>query len=182
MKESARLKDLYANDLRGKLKEELALKNIMEVPRLSKIVLNIGVKGAVVDSKVLNVAQTVLSNIAGQAAVKTKSKKAIAGFKLRENMPIGVMVTLRGKRMYEFLDKLINLSLPGVRDFRGVGIKFDRTGNYNLGVKDWFIFSEVDYDKVDKSFGMNISIQTTAKDDRMARALLSSFNMPFSKE
>ena len=182
MKDRARLEESYIKNIRGKLKEELGVKNIMEVPRVSKIVLNIGVKGANVDSKILNVAQTILSNIAGQSSVRTKAKKAIAGFKLREDMPIGVMVTLRGKRMYEFLDKLINLALPGVRDFRGVGAKFDKTGNYNLGIKDWFIFPEVDYDKVDKSFGMNISVQTTAKDDKMARALLSSFNMPFIKE
>jgi len=182
MKERARLEELYIKELKGKLKDDLGLKNIMDVPKVSKVVLNIGVKGGAADSKALNAAQTILSNIAGQAAVKTKARKAIAGFKLREGMPIGLMVTLRGKRMYEFLDKFINLSLPGVRDFRGIGANFDKTGNYNLGVKDWFIFPEVDYDKVDKSFGMNISIHTTAKDDKMARALLDSLNMPFVKE
>lgn len=179
---SSRLEELYKNQLRQELKKELGLQNIMQVPRLSKIVLNSGVKDAVADSKVLNVVQEIMSNISGQVAVKTMAKKSIAGFKLREGVAIGVMVTLRGKKMYDFLDKLINLALPCVRDFHGVGVKFDGSGNYNLGVRDWFIFPEVDYDEVDRAQGLSITIHTTAKDDNAARALLKSFNMPFARD
>jgi large subunit ribosomal protein L5 len=179
---SSRLQELYKNQLRDALQKELKLENVMMVPRLSKIVLNVGVKDAVGDSKVLNGIQDLISKIAGQHALRTHAKKSIAGFKLREGAPIGIMVTLRGKRMYDFLDKLISIVLPSVRDFQGVGTKFDGNGNYNLGIRDWFVFSEVDYDKVDKSRGMNVTIHTTAREDDHARALLSGFNMPFRRE
>lgn len=178
---NARLEELYKTKLRTGLKKELSLQNIMQVPRLKKIVLNIGVKDAVGDSKALNQVQKVLTVIAGQFAVRTIAKKSIAGFKLREGSSIGVMVTLRGQKMYDFLDKLINVSLAAVRDFQGVGTRFDGNGNYNLGIKDWFVFPEVDYDKIDKSRGMNITFHTSANDDVAARALLNSFNMPFQK-
>lgn len=179
---SSRLQELYKDKLRDALQKELKLENVMMVPRLSKIVLNVGVKDAVGDSKVLNGIQDIISKIAGQFALKTYAKKSIAGFKLREGAPIGVMVTLRDQRMYDFFDKLINVVLPAVRDFQGVGTKFDGNGNYNLGMRDWFVFPEVDYDKVDKSRGLNITIDTTAEQDDHARALLSSFNMPFRKK
>lgn len=177
----SRLEELYKNKLRSDLQKELKLKNIMLVPRITKIVLNVGVKDAVADSKVLNVVQETLTKIAGQSAVRTLAKKSIAGFKLREGSPIGVMVTLRRERMYDFLDKLINLALPAVRDFQGVSQKFDGHGNYNLGIRDWFVFPEVDYDQVDKVRGLNITIHTTAKNDDFGRALLKCFNMPFRK-
>lgn len=176
---NARLEALYKEKIRADLQKELGLTNVMEVPRLTKIVLNTGVKESVNDSKVLNVVKDIMDRIAGQSSVKTKAKKSIAGFKLREGALIGVMVTLRGKRMYAFLDKLINLALPCVRDFQGVSVKFDGRGNYNLGVKDWMIFPEVDYNIIDQSRGLNISIQTTAKNDDHARALLKQFSMPF---
>lgn len=163
------------------LQKELGLENVMQVPRLSKIVINTGVKDAVGDSKVLNAVRDIISDIAGQSAVRTRARNSIAGFKLREGAPIGVMVTLRKKQMHDFLNKLINIALPGVRDFRGVTTKFDGNGNYNLGIRDWFVFPEVDYDTIDKSRGLNITIHTTAKDDEGARALLKSLNMPFRK-
>lgn len=177
----SRLEDLYKNKLRSELKKELGLKNIMMVPRLSKVVLNVGVKDAVGDSKALNAVQEVLTSLAGQTAVRTHARKSIAGFKLREGSPIGVMVTLRGSKMYDFVDKLINVALPAVRDFQGVNTKFDGNGNFNLGIKDWFIFPELDYDEIDKSRGLNITFHTTAKEDDLGRALLKSFNMPFRK-
>jgi len=179
---SSRLKELYDKKLRSGLQKELKLKNVMQVPRISKIVLNTGVKEAVGDSKVLNTVKDVLNKISGQSSVRTKARKSIAGFKLREGYPIGVMVTLRSKRMYDFLDKLINIALPSVRDFRGISCKFDGNGNYNLGIKDWFVFPEVDYDKVDRSKGLNVTIETTTKNDDEAYALLKSFNMPFQKK
>jgi len=176
---NVRLETLYKDKIRAELQKELGLENVMEVPRLTKIVLNTGVKESVSDSKVLNVVKDIMDRIAGQYSVKTKAKTSIAGFKLREGALIGVMVTLRGKQMYAFLDKLIHLALPCVRDFQGVGLAFDGRGNYNLGIKDWMIFPEVDYDIVDQSRGLNISIQTTAKNDDYGRALLKHFNMPF---
>lgn len=179
---NSRLEELYKTKLRAGLQKELGLDNVMQVPRLAKIVLNTGAKDAVGDGKVLNVVQEVMTLIAGQAALKTRAKKSIAGFKLREGFPIGVSVTLRKQKMYDFLDKLINVALPSVRDFQGVGTKFDGGGNYNLGVKDWFVFPEVDYDKIDKSRGLNVTIHTTATDDKSARALLKSFSMPFRKD
>ena len=179
--EKTRLEELYEKEIRAKLKESLGLKNVMEVPKISKIVLNVGVKDAVSDSKVLNTAMTIIGKIAGQQPVRTVAKKSIAGFKLREGMPIGVKVTLRRKRMYEFLDRLINLALPKVRDFQGVSTKLDRRGNYNLGVKEWLIFPEIDFEMSEKMYGLNITIHTTAHSDDHAFALLKGFNMPFRK-
>lgn len=171
--------DLYKQKIRADLKKELKLKNVMEVPCITKIVVNIGVKDAVADSKVMVLVKDIISQISGQAAVQTYAKKSIAGFKLREGMPIGVMVTLRGRRMYNFLSKLVNIAIPRVKDFHGLKSKLDGNGNFNIGIKDWMIFPEVDYDKVDKSRGMNITIHTTARFDEHAMALLKSFNMPF---
>ncbi len=168
----SRLEDKYKNQYRNELYKELGLKNIMSVPKISKIVLNIGAKDAVGDSKIVIQIKDLLSKIAGQASVATMAKKSIAGFKLRKGMPIGVMVTLRSTAMYHFLDKLINIALPAVRDFQGVKETFDGSGNYNMGIKDWMIFPEIDYDKVDKSRGLNISIQTTAQSDDQVLALL----------
>ena len=177
----SRLEKLYKEEICSNLKKELNLKNIMQVPKVSKIVLNMGVKDAVGDSKVLKLIQEVITNITGQYAVRTYAKKSIAGFKLREGMPIGVKVTLRGQRMYDFLDKVINIAIPRIRDFHGLKSKFDGNGNYNLGIKDWMVFAEIDYDTVDKPRGLNITIHTTAKTDDHAAALLKSFNMPFIK-
>ena len=176
-----RLEDLYKNKIRVNLLKELDLKNAMQVPKISKIVLNIGVKDAVLDSKILNNVKEIFDSISGQSSVKTRAKKSIAGFKLREGMPIGLMVTLRKSSMYYFLDKLINIALPRVRDFHGLISKFDGNGNFNLGIRDWMVFPEVDYDKIDKIRGLNVTIQTTAKNDEQALALLKSFNMPFKK-
>ncbi len=175
----SRLKELYTTKIRAELQGELGLSNIMQVPQIKKIVVNIGAKDAVSDSKVLAGVKDVLSSIAGQAAVQTKAKKSIAGFKLREGMPIGVKVTLRRSNMYHFLDKLINVVLPAVRDFQGVTVNFDGQGNYNLGITDWMVFPEVDYDKVDKNRGLNITIATSASTDAHAFALLKKFKMPF---
>ncbi len=177
----SRLEEQYKTQLRSDLFGELKLENIMQVPALSKIVVNIGVKEAVADGKVLNQVKEIIEKITGQVAVKTLAKTSIAAFKLRQGMPIGVKVTLRKSGMYHFLDKLINVVLPAVRDFQGVGVKFDGDGNYNLGIKDWMVFPEVDYDKVDKSRGFNITIHTTTKNDKHAYALLKKFNMPFQK-
>lgn len=178
----SRLEVLYREKLASSLKEELKLGNPMQVPRVSKIVLNIGVKEAVTDKKILQGVQKILTRIAGQLAVQTVAKKSIAGFKIRKGMPLGVTVTLRGNRMYEFLDRLINLALPTVRDFRGVPSKFDGQGNYNLGVKEWVVFPGVDYDSFSKIYGLNVSIETTTKNDHEARALLKGFNMPFVRD
>jgi large subunit ribosomal protein L5 len=175
----SRLKELYQNTIKKQLQESLQLKNIMQVPRIEKVVLNIGVKDAVSDSKVLQGIKEVFETIAGQVAVKTKARTSIASFKLREGMPIGIMVTLRGAKMYDFLDKLINLALPSVRDFNGISTKLDGTGNYNLGIKDWMIFPELEYDKVDKSRGFNITIHTSTSKDKEAFALLKALEMPF---
>jgi len=176
---NVRFETLYKKNIRPKLKKELALANIMRVPRITKIVLNTGVKEAVGDSKALGVVQEMFDTIAGQKSVKTRAHQSIAGFKLRQGMAIGVKVTLRGKTMYNFLEKLINLALPNVRDFQGVTATFDGCGNYNLGVRDWMIFPEIDYDVIDKVRGLNISLQTSTNDDKEAYALLKSFNMPF---
>lgn len=175
----SRLKELYTTKIRTELQGELGLSNIMQVPKIEKIVVNIGAKDAVSDSKVLAGIKDILSSVAAQAAVQTKAKKSIAGFKLREGMPIGVKVTLRRSNMYHFLDKLINVVLPAVRDFQGVTVNFDGQGNYNLGITDWMVFPEVDYDKVDKNRGLNITIQTSASTDAHAFALLKKFKMPF---
>lgn len=178
----ARLEELYTTTIRQQLKTELGVANVMQVPRLVKIVINTGVgKDAVNDSKVLNHVKEIIEKITGQAAVKTLAKKSIAGFKVREGMPLGVKVTLRKRLMYEFLDRLINIALPRVKDFQGVSIKCDGRGVYNLGIQDWIIFPEVDYDTVDKARGLNITIQSTAKKDAEMIALLRSFNMPFRR-
>ncbi len=181
-REKARLEILYKETLVPALKKELELKNVMQVPKISKIVLNIGVKEAVADKKILIGVRKILSTIAGQSAVETIAKKSIAGFKIREGMGLGVKVTLRGKRMYEFLDRLINLALPTVRDFRGVSTKLDGRGNYNLGIKEWVVFPGVDYDSFSKIFGLNITIETTTNNDAHAFALLKNFKMPFKRD
>jgi len=176
----ARLQEFYRNKVVGDLTEKFGYKSVMQVPRITKITLNMGVSEAVADKKVIEHAVSDLTKIAGQKPVVTKTRKAIAGFKIRENYPIGCMVTLRGQRMYEFLDRLVNVALPRVRDFRGVsGRAFDGRGNYNIGVKEQIIFPEVEYDKIDALRGMNISITTTAKTDEEARALLAAFSFPF---
>jgi large subunit ribosomal protein L5 len=177
-----RLKAQYRDAIRAALKEEFGYKNDMQIPRLEKIVLNIGCGAeAVRDSKKAKSAQEDLTTIAGQKAVVTKAKKSIAGFRVREEMPLGAKVTLRGDRMYEFLDRLITVALPRVRDFRGVsGNAFDGRGNYAMGLKEHIVFPEIDFDKVDEVWGMDIIIVTTASSDAEAKALLKHFNMPFN--
>jgi large subunit ribosomal protein L5 len=177
-----RLKAEFKDRIRAALKEEFGYKNDMQIPRLDKIVLNIGCGAeAVKDSKKAKSAQEDLSTIAGQRAVVTKAKKSIAGFRVREEMPLGAKVTLRGDRMYEFLDRLITIAMPRIRDFRGVsGKSFDGRGNYALGIKEHIVFPEIDFDKVDEVWGMDIVIATTAKTDAEAKALLKHFNMPFN--
>jgi len=175
------MQEHYVSEVRPKLTAEFNYANVMQVPRLEKIVLNMGVGEAVGDQKKLDAAVEDMTRIAGQKPVKTRAKKSIAGFKLRENLPIGAKVTLRGRRMYEFLDRLITIALPRVRDFRGVSPKsFDGRGNYALGLKEQLVFPEVDYDKVDSVRGMDIVICTTAPNDDEARALLRAFGMPFT--
>jgi large subunit ribosomal protein L5 len=162
------------------LMKKLGCKTVMQVPRLQKITLNMGVSEAVADKKVMDHAVGDLTKIAGQKPVVTKSRKAIAAFKIRENVPIGAMVTLRGVRMYEFLDRFVTIALPRVRDFRGIsGRSFDGRGNYNIGVKEQIIFPEIEYDKIDAIRGLNISITTSAKNDEECRALLTAFRFPF---
>ena len=177
-----RLKTLYADSIRAAMKEEFGYKNDMQIPRLDKIVLNIGAGAeAVRDSKKAKSAQDDLTTIAGQKAVITKAKKSIAGFRVREDMPLGAKVTLRGDRMYDFLDRLITIALPRVRDFRGVkGSAFDGRGNYAMGLKEHIVFPEINFDKVDEVWGMDIIICTNAKTDAEAKALLKHFNMPFN--
>ncbi len=176
----ARLQQHYREKIAKDLTEKFGYKSPMQVPRLTKITLNMGVGEAVADKKVLDNAVADLTKIAGQKPVVTKSKKAIAGFKIRENQPIGCMVTLRGVHMYEFLDRFVTIALPRVRDFRGIsGRAFDGRGNYNIGVKEQIIFPEIEYDKVDALRGLNISITTTAKTDEEAKALLAGFRFPF---
>ncbi len=177
----ARLEELYKEKIVPQLKETFAYKNVMEVPKISKIVLNVGVKGAVSDTKSVNTVTEVLQKISGQKPIKTRAKRSIAGFKLREGMPLGVKVTLRRKNMYEFLDRTINFALPKVRDFQGVGIKLDGRGNYNLGIKEWSVYPEADTGTQELVYGMNITIQTTATNDEDGRALLRAFGMPFKK-
>jgi len=179
-KVNARLKEKYQKEIRPALQKELGLNNLMAVPRLEKIVLNMGLGEATQNVKIMDPLVADLASVAGQKPVTTRAKKSIAAFKVREGMPIGAMVTLRGDTMYEFLDRLISIALPRVRDFRGVSSKsFDGRGNYTLGLRDQLIFAEIDYAKVDKLKGMNVTIVTTAKDDNGARALLKSFGMPF---
>jgi large subunit ribosomal protein L5 len=177
-----RLKDKFKSEITPALMSKFNYKSIMEVPRLDKIVINMGVGDAVANAKSLDTAVEELATITGQKPVVTRAKKSIAGFRLREGMPIGAKVTLRGERMYEFIDKLISVSLPRVRDFRGISKKsFDGRGNYTLGVKEQLIFPEIDYDKVNKVRGMDIVIVTTANTDEEARELLTQFGMPFQK-
>src|SRR2546423_1393426 len=176
----ARLQSVYREKIVPELVKKFGYKSVMQVPRLTKITLNMGVSEAVSDKKVMDHAVSDLTRIAGQKPVVTKSKKAIAGFKIRDGVPIGCMVTLRGVRMYEFLDRFVTVALPRVRDFRGIsGRAFDGRGNYNIGVKEQIIFPEVEYDKIDVLRGLNISITTTAKNDDEARALLTAFHFPF---
>ena len=178
----SRLKDLYNEQIVDAMTKKFGYKNVMEVPKLSKIVINMGVGEAKENAKVLEAAVKDMEAITGQKAVTTKAKNAIANFKIREGMPIGCKVTLRGEKMYEFADRLINLALPRVRDFRGVNPNaFDGRGNYALGIKEQIIFPEIEYDKVDKVRGMDIIFVTTAKTDEEARELLAQFNMPFAK-
>ncbi len=176
----ARLQAFYREKVVPDLSAKFGYKSVMEVPRITKITLNMGVSEAVADKKVMDHAVGDLTKIAGHKPVVTKSKKAIAGFKIRDNVPIGCMVTLRGVQMYEFLDRFVTIALPRVRDFRGIsGRSFDGRGNYNIGVKEQIIFPEIDYDKVDALRGLNISITTTAKTDDEAKALLAAFKFPF---
>ena len=180
LKKMARLREKYKNEIAPALAKEFEIKNPMAIPKIEKIVVNMGLGEASSNAKVLDVASEELKSISGQKPVITKAKKSIAAFKLREGMAIGTMVTLRGDRMYEFLDRLISIALPRVRDFRGIsGKAFDGRGNYTLGIREQLIFPEIDFNKVDKTRGMNISIVTTARTDEQARSLLKSMGMPF---
>lgn len=175
----ARLQDFYRDTVVNQLKEQLNYANVMEVPRITKITLNMGVGEAAADKKVLDHATADMIKIAGQKPIITRARKSVAGFKIREEWPIGCKVTLRRERMYEFLDRLISIAIPRIRDFRGLNAKsFDGRGNYSMGVKEQIIFPEIDYDKIDKLRGMDITITTTAKTDEEARALLKAFNLP----
>lgn len=176
----ARLETIYKEKIRSALIEQFGYKSVMQAPKLTKITLNMGVGGAVADKKVLQAAVSDMEKISGQKAVITLARKSIAGFKIRDDMPIGCKVTLRGARMYEFLDRLINISIPRIRDFRGMSSKsFDGRGNYSLGVKEQIIFPEIDYDKIDTIRGMDITITTTAKTNEEGLALLKLFEFPF---
>jgi len=178
----ARLKEKYQTELAPRLKKDLQLKNVMEVPRIEKVIINMGLGEAIQNIKVLESAVEELGRITGQKAVITKAKRSIASFKLREGMPIGCMVTLRREKAYEFLDRLINVALPRVRDFKGVSPKaFDGRGNYTLGIREQIIFPEIDLDKIDKVKGLNVTIVTSARNDEEGRALLTEFGMPFRK-
>ncbi len=177
---ASRFREKYNKEIKPQIKKDLNIENTMAVPRLEKIVINMGLGEATQNVKIMDPLVADLAAIAGQKPVTTKAKKSIAQFKLREGMPIGAMVTLRGDAMYEFLDRLVSIALPRVRDFRGVSSKsFDGRGNYTLGLRDQLIFAEIDYAKVDKMKGMNVTIVTTAKDDNGARELLKAFGMPF---
>ena len=179
----SRLLEEYKNQIRQELKSKLDLKNVFEVPKIEKIILNIGVGEGKDDSKLIDKALDDLTLISGQKAVKTISKKAISGFKIRAGMPLGVKVTLRNKIMYEFLDRLVNIAIPRIRDFRGLNMKsFDGNGNFSMGIKEHVIFPEINFDKVDKVRGMDITICTSAKNNNEALELLKSFNMPFKNE
>lgn len=176
----ARLHDFYKETVAGQLKEQFGYKSVMEVPRIEKITLNMGVGEAVADKKVMEHAVSDMQKIAGQKPVVTNAKKSIAGFKIREGYPVGCKVTLRKEQMYEFLDRLVTVAIPRIRDFRGIsGKSFDGRGNYNMGVKEQIIFPEIEYEKIDALRGMNITITTTAKTDEEARALLAAFSFPF---
>jgi large subunit ribosomal protein L5 len=177
---AARLRERYTKEIAPALAKEFQIKNPMAVPKLEKIVINMGLGEAIANAKIVDTAADELRAVTGQKPVTTRAKKSIASFKLRQGMPIGSMVTLRGDRMYEFLDRLVSIALPRVRDFRGVSPRaFDGRGNYTLGIRDQLIFPEIDFNKVDKTRGMNISIVTTARNDEQARALLRALGMPF---
>jgi large subunit ribosomal protein L5 len=179
---AARLKEHYEKEVRATLQTKFGYKNVMEVPKLTKIVINMGVGAAAQDSKAIDGAIAELTAISGQKPSVSKSRKSIAGFKLRENIPIGAKVTLRGDHMYEFLDRLITIAMPRIRDFRGMSPKgFDKRGNYNMGLKEQLVFPEIHYDRVDKTRGMDIAFATTAKTDEEALVLLEGFNFPFRK-
>lgn len=176
----AKFKELYQSEIAAKLKDELTLENVMEVPRISKITINMGVGEALGDKKVLEHAVSDLEKISGQKVVVTKARKSIAGFKVREDWPIGCKVTLRSERMYEFLERLVSIAIPRIRDFRGISPKqFDGRGNFSMGVSEQIIFPEIEYDKIDKLRGLDICITTTARNDDEGRALLKAFNFPF---
>ena len=178
----ARLQQYYREKVVPQLRSDLKIENVMQVPRIAKITINMGVGEAVADKKMMDAAVADLSKITGQKPLVTKSRKAIASFKIRAGLAVGAKVTLRGKRMYEFLDRLINIAMPRIRDFRGVSPRsFDGQGNYSLGVKEQIIFPEIQYDQIDQVRGMDITITTTARDDRQGRALLEAFNFPFRK-
>ena len=178
----ARLKEFYRDTVVPKLKTELGLSNVMEVPRITKITLNMGVGEAVADRKVIDAASADMAKISGQKPQVCKAKKAVATFKVREGLPIGAKVTLRGQRMYEFLDRLITVAMPRIRDFRGISPRgFDGRGNYTMGVREQIIFPEIQYDTVDQVRGMDITITTTARDNKQGRALLEAFSFPFRK-
>ena len=178
----ARLQQVYRDEIVPKLRKDLGITNAMEVPKITKITVNMGVGEAVADKKVVEAAAADLAKITGQKPMLCSSRKSIASFKLREGLPIGAKVTLRGARMYEFLDRLITIAMPRIRDFRGVSPRsFDGRGNYNMGVKEQIIFPEIQYDQIDQLRGMDITITTTAKDDKAGRALLEAFNFPFRK-
>ena len=178
-----RLRETYNNEIKDAMIKKFGYKNVMEIPKIEKIVVNMGVGEAKENTKLLDSAVADLEKITGQHVITTKAKKAVANFKIREGMPIGCKVTLRGNRMYDFLDRLVNLALPRVRDFRGVSAEaFDGRGNYALGIKEQIIFPEIEYDKIDKVRGMDVIVVTTAKTDEEARELLRLFNMPFEKQ
>lgn len=179
----ARLREKYVNEVAGRLKEKFGYKNVMQIPKLNKVVLNMGVGEAIQNAKAIDAAVGDMAQITGQKPVVTRAKKSIAGFKLRAGMPIGCKVTLRGDRMYEFVDKLVNVALPRVRDFRGVSPKsFDGRGNYTLGIREQLIFPELEYDKIDKLRGMDIVFVTNARTDEEARELLREIGMPFREQ
>ena len=176
----ARLQDKYRDELVGQIQEKLGLKNPMEVPRITKITINMGVGEAVADKKIMDNARADLEKISGQRPITTLARKSVAGFKIRDNMPIGCKVTLRRERMYEFLDRLVNIAIPRIRDFRGLNVKsFDRFGNYSMGVSEQIIFPEINYDEIDALRGMDITITTTARNPREGQALLQAFSFPF---
>ncbi|ETI61005.1 50S ribosomal protein L5 [Marinomonas profundimaris] len=178
----ARLKQVYKDNVVGTLIEEFSYKNVMEVPKITKITLNMGVGEAIADKKLLEHAVNDLEALSGQKVVVTKARKSVAGFKIRDGYPIGCKVTLRGERMWDFFDRLVDVAIPRIRDFRGLNPKsFDGRGNYSMGVKEQIIFPEIDYDKVDRVRGMDITITTTARTDEEGRALLAAFNFPFKK-
>lgn len=178
----SRLQEKFENELMGELQQKLGLKNPMEVPRISKITLNMGVGGAIADKKVLENARADMEKIAGQRPITCNARKSVAAFKIRDGMPIGCKVTLRRERMYEFLDRLVNIAIPRIRDFRGLNPKgFDRQGNYSMGVQEQIIFPEINYDEVDAIRGMDITITTTARNPEEGKALLEMFNFPFKR-